>query len=521
MTARVAGPACVGGHRGVGVLVSPSRPSARPCRLPLAIVGSWSSTGSTCRRPRHAGRRRRRRGRCRLRGRHCTDRRATEGGTSRGLSLGFLVVTTAHRPGSTSVTEAPTSWVTVRPCCSPTPGRGASPFRRACTPWPCSPSRWPRSPSPSYAGHRGRRSLVPGTAPIPTTGSWPGGGPASAASGAYVGVEVMVVAAGSSVAVHHHSLSAGRRDRLAAAGPCSVAPPLPGGDHPAGPTRDPDLPIAARGRTRGATHAPRGLRLQLDRPGGAGHRRLRTRAGPTGGGRRTRWPCPAGQRASTWLSFWSGSNPVTMCWSPPSPSSPAPPPSPTSVPAPCWSTAPRTTGPSTRPGRRGLGGPGPGRSAARAVVAVDLYGQRADYAGWAPCRRTRYRWWRTPPRRSAPPTAAAPPAPSASAVFSFNGNKIITTGGGGMLVPVRPTWRTGLVFWPRRHASRSSTTSTRVGYNYRLTNLLAALGRAQLRGLDSRIQRRRRIDALYRQGLGTLPASPSCPSCPMANPTGG
>jgi dTDP-4-amino-4,6-dideoxygalactose transaminase len=46
---------------------------------------------------------------------------------------------------------------------------------------------------------------------------------------------------------------------------------------------------------------------------------------------------------------------------------------------------------------------------------------------------------------------------------------------------------------------------TVVGYNYRLSNLLAALGRAQLRGLDSRIERRRRIDATYRKALSDLP----------------
>ena len=46
---------------------------------------------------------------------------------------------------------------------------------------------------------------------------------------------------------------------------------------------------------------------------------------------------------------------------------------------------------------------------------------------------------------------------------------------------------------------------TTVGYNYRLSNLLAALGRAQLRGLDSRMERRKQIDATYTAGLGGLP----------------
>jgi dTDP-4-amino-4,6-dideoxygalactose transaminase len=44
-----------------------------------------------------------------------------------------------------------------------------------------------------------------------------------------------------------------------------------------------------------------------------------------------------------------------------------------------------------------------------------------------------------------------------------------------------------------------------VGYNYRLSNLLAALGRAQLRGLDSRVERRKQIDAAYLEGLARIP----------------
>ena len=88
-------------------------------------------------------------------------------------------------------------------------------------------------------------------------------------------------------------------------------------------------------------------------------------------------------------------------------------------------------------------------------------------------------------------------------IFSFNGNKIITTSGGGMLVTQSAAARRrGPAIWPLRPESRSPTTSTpRVGYNYRLSNLLAALGRAQLRGLDNRIERRQQIDAAYVAGL--------------------
>jgi pyridoxal phosphate-dependent aminotransferase EpsN len=94
----------------------------------------------------------------------------------------------------------------------------------------------------------------------------------------------------------------------------------------------------------------------------------------------------------------------------------------------------------------------------------------------------------------------------AAGVFSFNGNKIITTSSGGMLV-------TGSQAWAERarllatHAKEPLPhyEHVAVGYSYRLSNLLAALGRAQLRGLDRRIERRRQIDAAYRDALVGLP----------------
>ncbi|HXW34296.1 MAG TPA: DegT/DnrJ/EryC1/StrS family aminotransferase, partial [Acidimicrobiales bacterium] len=56
------------------------------------------------------------------------------------------------------------------------------------------------------------------------------------------------------------------------------------------------------------------------------------------------------------------------------------------------------------------------------------------------------------------------------------------------------------------------------GFNYRLSNLLAALGRAQLLGLDQKIRRRRAINELYRQGLGELPGISFMPHAGYGNP---
>lgn len=87
-----------------------------------------------------------------------------------------------------------------------------------------------------------------------------------------------------------------------------------------------------------------------------------------------------------------------------------------------------------------------------------------------------------------------------SAAISFNGNKIMTTSGGGMLV----TDDEALAKHTRYLATQARQPVTHyehtdIGYNYRLSNLLAALGRAQLSRLDSMIARRRQHRAWYRE----------------------
>jgi dTDP-4-amino-4,6-dideoxygalactose transaminase len=106
-----------------------------------------------------------------------------------------------------------------------------------------------------------------------------------------------------------------------------------------------------------------------------------------------------------------------------------------------------------------------------------------------------------------------------AAAFSFNGNKIITTSGGGMLVTQsaevadRARFLATQARDPFPHYEHST-----VGFNYRLSNLLAALGRAQLMGLDSRIDRRRRITAGYRQLLADSPGIDFMPQATYGEP---
>ncbi len=100
-------------------------------------------------------------------------------------------------------------------------------------------------------------------------------------------------------------------------------------------------------------------------------------------------------------------------------------------------------------------------------------------------------------------------------VLSFNGNKIITTSGGGMLVSDdtealdRARFLASQAREPYAHYEHRE-----IGYNYRLSNLLAALGRGQLRHLADRVTARREIFERYRQGLCDLEGVEFMPELP-------
>ena len=98
-------------------------------------------------------------------------------------------------------------------------------------------------------------------------------------------------------------------------------------------------------------------------------------------------------------------------------------------------------------------------------------------------------------------------------VFSFNGNKILTTSGGGALVTYDPALAARARFLasqakdPAPHYQHSE-----VGYNYRLSNLLAGIGRGQMELLPDRVKRRREIFSWYREHLAGLPGLALAPT---------
>ncbi len=91
-------------------------------------------------------------------------------------------------------------------------------------------------------------------------------------------------------------------------------------------------------------------------------------------------------------------------------------------------------------------------------------------------------------------------------IYSFNGNKIITTSGGGALVSANPEYCSKAVFLatqardPAPHYQHSQ-----IGYNYRMSNICAAIGRGQMEVLDQRIAKRREHFFYYRDSLSDIP----------------
>lgn len=143
-----------------------------------------------------------------------------------------------------------------------------------------------------------------------------------------------------------------------------------------------------------------------------------------------------------------------------------------------------------------------------ACIPVDLYGQCAAYDEIAPLLGDRGVLMIEDAAEALGASLGEGHAGSfgSAAALSFNGNKIITTSGGGALVADDEEWVHRARFLatqardPAPHYQHSE-----IGFNYRLSNLLAALGRSQLEDLDRRVEARRDNNRFYRETLGGLP----------------
>lgn len=153
----------------------------------------------------------------------------------------------------------------------------------------------------------------------------------------------------------------------------------------------------------------------------------------------------------------------------------------------------------------------------KAVVLVHLYGQCADLATIAAlCADYGVALVEDAAEALGAAYQGRPPgAWGRAGIFSFNGNKIITTSGGGMLVSDEPA----LIAHARKLATQAREPAVHyeheeIGYNYRMSNILAAIGRGQLRCLAERVAARRQIFAYYASHLGGLPGVEFMPEAP-------
>lgn len=144
----------------------------------------------------------------------------------------------------------------------------------------------------------------------------------------------------------------------------------------------------------------------------------------------------------------------------------------------------------------------------KAVIIVDLYGNPADYDALLPiCAR-----YQIPVLEDAAEALGAVyrgqncGSFGEAAVFSFNGNKIITTSSGGMVVSHNEKLTGQIKFWasqsrePVLHYEHKE-----IGYNFRMSNICAAIGRGQMTGLTEKIRRRKFIKDYYGSALSGYP----------------
>jgi dTDP-4-amino-4,6-dideoxygalactose transaminase len=186
----------------------------------------------------------------------------------------------------------------------------------------------------------------------------------------------------------------------------------------------------------------------------------------------------------------------------------------------------------------------------KAVIVVDLYGQCADYdpivracdefgvpliEDAAEALGATYEGEVKAKVKAEENESGSPPASTSTltstsarfagsfgraAAFSFNGNKIITTGGGGMLVSHDKAITDRARFLATQARDQAPYYQhSEIGFNYRMSNVLAAIGRGQLTVLSKRVTARRRNFEFYQHALGDLPGIEFMPEAPYGRCT--
>ncbi|EOU1682976.1 DegT/DnrJ/EryC1/StrS family aminotransferase [Clostridium perfringens] len=104
-------------------------------------------------------------------------------------------------------------------------------------------------------------------------------------------------------------------------------------------------------------------------------------------------------------------------------------------------------------------------------------------------------------------------------IYSFNGNKIITTSGGGMIVSQNQDKIDKIKFWITQSRDNARHYEhTEIGYNYRMSNVVAGIGRGQLRVLDERIAKKKEIFETYKEAFKDIKDIEMMPICKYGEP---
>ncbi len=157
----------------------------------------------------------------------------------------------------------------------------------------------------------------------------------------------------------------------------------------------------------------------------------------------------------------------------------------------------------------------------KAVIVVNLYGQSADMDKIIEiCKK-----YNTPIIEDAAESLGATYKGKHSGTFgdygiySFNGNKIITTSGGGMLVSNNEEGIAKVRFWSTQARDKARHYEhTELGYNYRMSNIVAGIGRGQLRVLEDRIAKKKEIFETYKEAFKKIEDIEMMPVCEYGEP---
>ncbi|EJT6542293.1 aminotransferase class I/II-fold pyridoxal phosphate-dependent enzyme [Clostridium perfringens] len=157
----------------------------------------------------------------------------------------------------------------------------------------------------------------------------------------------------------------------------------------------------------------------------------------------------------------------------------------------------------------------------KAVIVVNLYGQSADMDKIMEiCKK-----YNVPIIEDAAESLGATYKGKHSGTFgdygiySFNGNKIITTSGGGMLVSNNEEGIAKVRFWSTQDRDKARHYEhTELGYNYRMSNIVAGIGRGQLRVLEDRIAKKKEIFETYKEAFNEIEDIEMMPVCEYGEP---